>query len=305
LSRVLEPTDTTALYHRGHRRALGGDVGGARGDLRRAFDRDASSHEVALELAWLENTRKDARAALEVIHRFLERVPEAASDEDVTQARFQAESRLVEAASSIEDLETLVSSPLPETRRRVVYALARLESPDVIGVLRRLLDDPNAAVRGTALKVYMRPWLRTEVQRDEALGTTVAHLLANDPSDVVRGAAAGLLGLIPAPYAVGALVEAMVGDGLDAAPYPRSEAARALGRQGGARASSALVQGLLDPDPDVRTVVVETLYKIAGTYHGYDPRGDEGERAKAVERWRQWLGTVDAAPPGPPDDDGR
>ncbi len=130
LARVLDPTDTTALYHRGRRRTLGGDVPGARGDLRRAFDRNPAAQEVTLELAGLELSRRDARASLDVILAFLEQVPEAATDDDVARARFAAEASLVQAATRIEDLRPLVESPLEETRRRVVYSLARLENSE-------------------------------------------------------------------------------------------------------------------------------------------------------------------------------
>ncbi len=140
----------------------------------------------------------------------------------------------------------------------------------------------------------MRPWLRSEVQRDESLGAMVVGHLQKDESEVVRGAAAGLLGLIAEPYAVEALASALVGSAADRDPYPRSEAARALGRQGGALANASLVDGLADADSDVRTVVIETLYKIAGTYHGYDPTGPEEERNRAMERWRRWLGEPDS-----------
>lgn len=289
LARRLDPRDTRALLLGGHHRAVSGDVSGARRDLRRAFDRRSDSPEVAGELWGLELDAGRPDAALAVIMEYIAHVPEAVSDAIVCDARREAERRLVQDAATVEDLEALLSSPLSDTRRRVVLALARIKTAKAEQVLRRVLADPHRAVRVTALRVYMRPWLRERVEADDSLGQRVVVLLKHDPSEIVRGAAAGLLSLIAKRYAAEELEAILIGEERDPDPYPRSEAAAALAHHDSPRARASLVTALSDEDLVVRQAAIAALFRLAFTYRGYDPEAPRGERAAAVERWRVWL----------------
>jgi HEAT repeat protein len=171
----------------------------------------------------------------------------------------------------------------------VVYALARMETSEAEQALRGLLSDPHHAVRVTVLRVYMRPWLRPRVEAEDALAAAVGDLLRTDASEVVRGAAAGLLGLVGRPDVPGILAATLAGPAKDAHPYPRSEAAAALARRDGDVARSALVAALDDPDAGVRRAAIEALFRLAFTWNGYDPDAAPEQRAEATGRWRRWL----------------
>jgi hypothetical protein len=79
----------------------------------------------------------------------------------------------------------------------------------------------------------------------------------------------------------------------DEDPKVRAEAAVDAGDAGDRGALSYLVDRLSDVEPDVRLMAAVALRKIAGDtvfdemgWHLYDPYA---LRAKAQERWRQWL----------------
>ena len=115
------------------------------------------------------------------------------------------------------------------------------------------------------------------------------ELLRRDASEMVRGAAAGLLSLVRLPFATDELAAALAGDEADPHPYPRSEAASALARHDGLVASTALVAALSDGEVVVRRAAIASLFRKASTYHGYDPEAPEAEREKAIRHWREWL----------------
>lgn len=52
-----------------------------------------------------------------------------------------------------------------------------------------------------------------------------------------------------------------------------------------------LIESLEHPDPAVRFLAAATLRDITGETMGYRPHDPEPERAKAVERWREWWRT--------------
>jgi HEAT repeat protein len=196
-------------------------------------------------------------------------------------------------AETAEALAPFLASPEPETRRRAAFGLAVLETPDAEVRLRVLLGDADPAVRVTALRLYMRPWLRARVEADEGLGRRMVGLLREDEADVVRGAAAGLLGLVQRVYAEEELARALAGADRDPEPYPRSAAAAALARRDGPLARAALVDALADEHEGVRRGAIEALFRITGTYRGFDPDGSPEARAAAVQRWRAWLQGLD------------
>lgn len=288
-AREIDPRDTRSLFLRGGLRADLGDTEGARRDLRRAFERRPTSRAAVFELVDLEFSDRRPAAALAVLHEYMDGVPEAAEDETVCAARRVAEGRLVQLATTVDALRPYLASPLPETRRRVVFALAQVETAEAEATLRTLLADPDHAVRVTVLHVYMRPRLRARVESDEDLGARVVELLKQDENDYVRGAAAGLLGLVRKGYVAAELATTLAGDSKDPDPIPRAEAALALARHDGGLARRALVEALEDVDVDVRSAAIEALFKLALTQLGYDPKGSPEERAVAVERWRRWL----------------
>ena len=85
------------------------------------------------------------------------------------------------------------------------------------------------------------------------------------------------------------MAAALVGPKKDAVPYVRAEAATALVRHDSAYVRAVLVQALEDEDPMVRRAAINALFRIAYTYHGFDPEGDEESRKAAVDRWKLWL----------------
>lgn len=63
-----------------------------------------------------------------------------------------------------------------------------------------------------------------------------------------------------------------------------------------------LVDRLEDDDEAVRFYAILALEKLTGTRMGYDYHGPEGERWRAVKRWRRWLaqgGAVGGQTSGP------
>ncbi len=289
LARRLDPLDVTVLYLRGRTQHERGELDLARRDLLRAFDRRPEWVGVALELVGIEIHAGRPRQALADLETLARHAPSAAAEEAVGEARREAESMLVQRASTPAELAALRQSPEPETRRRVAFALARFENDAAESALRALLADPAEAVRVTALRVYMRPWLRERVEADPALAKEVRDLLHGDASEAVRGAAAGLVSLLRVPWAAKELASALAGDARDAAPYPRSEAASALVRLDGPEARGALVEALDDDALTVRRAAIEALFRLASTYRGYDPEAPAEDRAPAVARWRAWA----------------
>ncbi len=53
--------------------------------------------------------------------------------------------------------------------------------------------------------------------------------------------------------------------------------------------AAPLVDQLTDEDGAIRFYAIEALKQMAGDDFGYHYYDDRAERAKAVERWRQWL----------------
>jgi hypothetical protein len=288
-ARRLDPLDVRALFKRALMRDALGDTERARADLLRVFDRRPDWVRGAMALTLLELNAGLPREALAHLDRLVAAVPEVGQEEAVRHQRGRAEAMLLQRASSADEVEPLLASSLPQTRRLIAFALARWETNESEALMRRLLHDENEGVRGTALKVYMRPWLRARVEQDTALGRTIQDLLHTDESELVRGAAAGLLGLVEATWAGRELASALIGNRRDDSPYVRAEVANALTRHDGPLARKSLVAALDDPDADVRRAAIDALFRVAATYRGYDPDASAEARAEAVARWRAWA----------------
>ncbi len=76
----------------------------------------------------------------------------------------------------------------------------------------------------------------------------------------------------------------------DEDPFVRQLAMQVLGDFGAVEAVPALLDVLEDPNPIIRKSAAETLVRLTGYDPGYDPRGSEAERKKAVKKWRDWVG---------------
>jgi len=76
----------------------------------------------------------------------------------------------------------------------------------------------------------------------------------------------------------------------DEDPFVRSLAMQVLGDFGAVEAVPPLLDVLEDPSPIIRKAAAETLVRLTGYDAGFDPRGSEGERKKAVKKWRDWVG---------------
>ena len=68
----------------------------------------------------------------------------------------------------------------------------------------------------------------------------------------------------------------------------RLELARTLVRLGDWDEMPRLIAGLRDPRLFTRSLCSKTLVEATGDARGYDPRGDEKDRERAVLRWEAW-----------------
>lgn len=76
----------------------------------------------------------------------------------------------------------------------------------------------------------------------------------------------------------------------DEDPFVRTLAMQALGDFGSIEAVPKLLDVLEDPSPIIRKTAAETLVRLTGYDPGFDPRGSEAERKKAIKKWRDWAG---------------
>ena len=76
----------------------------------------------------------------------------------------------------------------------------------------------------------------------------------------------------------------------DEDPFVRTLAMQALGDFGAVEAVPKLLDTLEDPSAIIRKTAAETLVRLTGYDPGFDPRGTESERKKAIKKWRDWVG---------------
>lgn len=62
-----------------------------------------------------------------------------------------------------------------------------------------------------------------------------------------------------------------------------------LGERADREALPALVELLADDREPVRRAAIASLRRITNEFHGYRPDAPAGQRARAIERWRQFL----------------
>lgn len=96
----------------------------------------------------------------------------------------------------------LTASDLIQSRRNAVWTLARIDTPQARGLLRRTIHDTGPSVRQSAVTAL-------GLARDPAAAMDLATLAAGDPSASVRREAAAALGRIGDPRAVAALLSAL------------------------------------------------------------------------------------------------
>lgn len=290
--------DPRPLLYRGSLRDVAPEV--AQGDLRRAMERAPEDPRAAVALALLLarlDRRPEALDVLRVARRH------ARNDADLRildRARQQVELRLIEEAESGAALSGFERSADPSTRRRAAFQLAALESAETEVQLRGLLLDPDADVRITVLRLYLRPWLRRRVAEDTVLGRRVVTLLEADRDPNVRSAAAKLLGYVDEPFARRALADRLRGRAADAEPSVRASAALALRGRAERAVREALVAALADPVAAVRQAACDVLFEQAATRLGFEAQGRPQERAEAIRRWRRWVVAMEEAEPADP-----
>ncbi len=133
-------------------------------------------------------------------------------------------------------------------RRTIVYALGSFQDPSVVTDLIAILRDKEPMIRSAAVDSLDKIADRRSV-------TALIQSL-RDNNSFVRARAAIALGSIKDSQAVTPLVSALSGD---ESGDVRREAARSLGKIGGAEAQSALTAALLDKDMLVRQYSAEAL----------------------------------------------
>jgi hypothetical protein len=287
----LAPLDSRILFYRASVRGRGGDLAGARNDLRRALERQPDGLRIALALARLEVMDKRPEAALEVLRETERRNPGAGDDPALRLERRAAELAMLEAATTLEELSRARRSEEPETRRRLAYELAQREEDgaDAEALLRMLLADSEPDVRVSTLRIYLRPWLQAWVEKESSLARRIANLLADDPEPSVRRAAATLFGRVKGKIASRALAAGLAGEAADKDASVRRASALALATHPmGKPVRTALVAALEDPEVKVRQAAIDVLFQATATTHGYEAEQDEAARAAALEKWRAW-----------------
>ena len=169
-----------------------------------------------------------------------------------------------------ERLATLAASKAPSERAWAARVAGEAAHPESAPVLATLLADPSPVVRRVALAAAGRA-------RARALWPSVAAALGDRR---LRGAAAAALVLGGADVAE---VLAPCLEGGAAGPVAR-EAARVLGRVGGARAQDALRAHLDYPDQIVRLEVLEALRLLR-----YSPPPGSGEDVQVRRQLEEEL----------------
>ena len=117
-------------------------------------------------------------------------------------------------------LAAVANHPAPETRRLVMYLLARYPGDVAVPTLRAALQDPQPNVRGEAALALGRLHARAAAVQVEAL--------LRDPDEHVRGSAAHAAGLIGDPRLAASLRPLLQ----DEAPFVQAIAAESLNRLG-------------------------------------------------------------------------
>src|SRR5262249_42264687 len=76
----------------------------------------------------------------------------------------------------------------------------------------------------------------------------------------------------------------------DEDPFVRQLPMQTLGDFGAVEAVPKLLDVLEDPSVIIRKTAAETLVRLTGYDPGFDPRGSDAERKKAIRKWRDKVG---------------
>jgi len=71
-------------------------------------------------------------------------------------------------------------------------------------------------------------------------------------------------------------------------PLRRFKAVAAYERTGGREGTAGLIDALEDPDDTIRDFAAQALKNVTGESFGYDFAASPDERARMVQRWREW-----------------
>jgi hypothetical protein len=81
-------------------------------------------------------------------------------------------------------------------------------------------------------------------------------------------------------------------------PQERTMAIVEARRSGDQATTRDLIERLESDDPAERMLAIRVLEERTGQTLGYDHAGPEGERHRAVDRWREWAKGLPAAASG-------
>jgi uncharacterized coiled-coil protein SlyX len=141
-------------------------------------------------------------------------------------------------------------------------------------------SEPQAAAQGTSASASpgIDPTVAAEM---EAIRRQLKDADAGHRFDAVDRVAKGR-SKQPAPDLLSVLK--------DEDPFVRTRAMQVLGDFGSVEAVPMLLDVLEDPNPIIRKAAAEALVRLTGYDPGFDPRGSEADRKKAVKKWREWAG---------------
>lgn len=266
-----------------------GDPDAARGDLVRALELRPDSVPYTVFLAHLELDQRRPEAARAALLELRRHDADAAETPQVRTAWRAVDLERMRLAPDVEALRNFRRSPDADTRRRLAYALAMRREPEAEGLLRTLLADDDPGVRRTTLRLYLRDWLRLRMEEDPVLVREIIQVMTSDPDPGPRTAAASLLGRVQGGVVSRALVSALSGPESESHPSVRVALAQALAQHEGRASLQALVAVLADPSRDVRRAALDSLFRLTGERHGFEPEADAEDRKAALERWKRWL----------------
>ncbi|HYH93156.1 MAG TPA: HEAT repeat domain-containing protein [Candidatus Saccharimonadales bacterium] len=164
---------------------------------------------------------------------------------------------LVAAADVRATLVTALSAPEAPTRALAAGMLARSPAPDAIEALAGALDDPDAAVRGAAVRSLLGSGASGSVPGPNASAEAVLAALLVDGDPVARAAGVRALAALdrPLPQALGAGLLA------DRAPGVRAAAVEVLGAtvDPDGAVDGRFIEALRDPAAEVRRAAAAAL----------------------------------------------
>ncbi|MBI4613609.1 MAG: HEAT repeat domain-containing protein [Planctomycetes bacterium] len=225
---------------------------------------------VEASLAGLEEAVKDLEERAAALS-----APAAGSEPEAISEIRTLLAQLKVRLDSIERLPAAAASPSPSPDG-AAPARPTLEDPVLAGHVRDLSSADLTRRTSAAFSLFEAKDPRTAPWLIEALGSE---------DTVVRSVCARTLGVLEAAEAREALERVSAADPQSTV---RLAATQALIKIGDRASSRALVDRLLDAEPQVRLVAFEALRGMAGEELGYDPDASEADRRMAHEQWIAW-----------------